>query len=133
MRLSPDLGGDGTAMHVMLLNDTGSTSQSVFQSDLSTLGLTPQYGGLGNIVSVVTANGQVDQRSIWIQVQLLRTDGTAVSDWIDEMGIISTEPETTRLTGDLIRNHLYFATVPGNQYLYVAEKAHGILSQLPKV
>lgn len=120
-------------MHVMLLNDTGSTSQSVFQSDLSTLGLTPQYGGLGNIVSVVTANGQVDQRSIWIQVQLLRTDGTAVSDWIDEMGIISTEPETTRLTGDLIRNHLYFATAPGNQYLYVAEKAHGILSQLPKV
>lgn len=118
MRLSPNLGGDGTAMRVLLLNHTGSTSQSIFQSDLSTLGLTPQYGGLGNMVPVITANGQVDQRSIWIQVQLVRADGTSVSDWIDEMGIISTaEPATMRLTGDLIRNHLYFATAPGNQYL----------------
>lgn len=85
------------------------------------------------MVPITTANGQVYQQFIWIQIQLVRADGTAVSDWIDEMGTISTaEPATMRLTGDLIRNHLYFATAPGNQYLYVAETAHGILSQLPK-
>jgi hypothetical protein len=31
----------------------------------------------------------------------------------------------------VLRNHLYFATAPGNATLFVAEKKNGIVAQLP--
>lgn len=132
MRLIPDLGGTDATVNVSILNDTGSTVQSVLQTDLAAMGLNPQYGGLGPAIVVQTANGPVNRQSIFVELQLMRADGTAVSGWIRELGLI-TPPGAAqmRLTGAGIRNHLYFATAPGNQNLYVAEKKNGIMSELP--
>ncbi|KAL1966567.1 hypothetical protein VTN77DRAFT_3978 [Rasamsonia byssochlamydoides] len=100
MRLIPNLGGTGAAVNVSILNDTGSTIQSVLQTDLAAMGLNPQYGGLGPPVVVQTANGPVNRQSIFVELQLMRADGTVASEWIRELGLI-TPPGAAqmRLTG----------------------------------
>ncbi len=63
----------------------------------------------------------------------MRANGTAASDWITELGVIISQGQVRRLSGPSIRDHFYFATAPGNQHLYVAEKKNGIMAQLPVV
>ena len=38
-----------------------------------------------------------------------------------------------RLSGGLMRNHFYFATAPGNEFLYIATKLHNLYRELPSV
>jgi hypothetical protein len=83
---------------------------------------------------VNTANGIIAREQIILEVQLLKADGSALSPWIDEMGVITpVQPGTQqyRLSGNAMRNFLYFGTAPGNTQLYVAEKKNGLVSQLP--
>jgi hypothetical protein len=118
------------------MNDTGSSVQTIFPTDLTAL-LHNQltYQGYRGTLVVETANGLVRRRKIVIEMQITKADGTAITPWFTETAII-TPPQAGiqyRLSGKAMRNHLYFATPPGNTNLFVAEKKNGITTQLPVV
>ncbi|EGD97710.1 hypothetical protein TESG_05111 [Trichophyton tonsurans CBS 112818] len=134
VRPVPGLLSPAISIDVTLLNDTGSNTLTVFDTDITALGIPPTYMGYGADVLITTAGGTLRRRQISVEIQLLDSQGNAVSDWILEAGIVT--PATagaTRLSGDGIRQSLYFATAPGNQHLYVAEKKNGIITQLPVI
>ncbi|ODQ70281.1 hypothetical protein LIPSTDRAFT_74529 [Lipomyces starkeyi NRRL Y-11557] len=83
-----------------------------------------------------TASGGIYRQQIILEMQITEADGTAISSWFEEVAVI-TVPEPgapqCRLSGNAMRNFLYFATAPGNLTLYVAKKKNGIISQLPVV
>lgn len=117
-----------------MLNDTGSNILTVFDSDLVALSIPQTYMGFGANVPITTAGGLVKRQQITVEIQLLDSQGNALSDWILKKGIVT--PAATgvcRLSGDGNRQSLYFATAPGNQHLYLAEKQNGIIKQLPVV
>lgn len=117
-----------------MLNDTGSSVQTFYDTDLVALGIPANYVGYGPLIQVTTANGVVWRRQISFQIQLLTPQGDLASNWILERGAITPAvPGAVRLSGDGIRQELYFATAPGNQHLYVASKKNGIVTQLPVI
>jgi hypothetical protein len=51
-----------------------------------------------------------------------------------EVAVITpVQPGQYRLSGSAMRDHLFFATAPGNANLFVAQKKNGIVTQLPVV
>ncbi|WEW56265.1 hypothetical protein PRK78_001707 [Emydomyces testavorans] len=122
------------SIDITMLNDTGSNTMTIFDTDLTALSIPPTYRGFGVNIPVATAVGIVLRQQISVEIQMLDSKGDPVSDWILERAIVT--PAATgaaRLSGDGIRQRLYFATAPGNQHLYVAEKKNGIVEQLPVV
>lgn len=119
------------------MNDTGSTRQTIFTTDLTNLHYDRNtYQGGRGITTVVTANGVVNRERITIEIQLLMADGTAISPWFRELALIKhvlPGVPAFRLSGNAMRDHFYFATAPGNTTLYVAKKKNGIVTQLPVV
>ena len=91
------------------------------------------HGHLG-MYPVGTANGVVC-RKIVIEMRILKADGTTITPWFRETVVVTPlQPGIQyRLSGSAVRNHLYFATAPGNANLFVAEKENGITTQLPVV
>lgn len=81
--------------------------------------------------NITTANGVVSRNTILVGLQLIRHDGTAVTNWFVKKAVITQPPQPIRLSGLAMRSKFIFATCPGNQLLYVAEKKAGITSQLP--
>ena len=81
---------------------------------------------------IATADGISHRSAIYIEMQIIKADGTAMTEWFQEQAVLSS-PVGVRLSGNAMRNHLYFATAPGNTTLYVAVKKNGITSQLPVV
>jgi hypothetical protein len=69
-----------------MLNDTGSILQTVPQNDLVAMGANHQYQGYRPNVAIKTANEVVVRQSIRFEVQLLKADGTAASNWFAEEG-----------------------------------------------
>ncbi|KAK2812777.1 hypothetical protein FQN50_001106 [Emmonsiellopsis sp. PD_5] len=119
---------------VTMLNDTGSTAHTIFDTDVIALGIPANYAGYGPLVQLATANGPVYRRYIAIQIQLLDPNGIPASDWMDEDGVVTPlTPGAVALSGNGIRRALYFATAPGNDQLYVAVKKNGLVKQLPTV
>ncbi|KAI9793204.1 MAG: hypothetical protein M1816_000625 [Peltula sp. TS41687] len=133
MRLNPDLGGNGSSLVVPMLNDTGSDYFTFYGHDWSLLqSASDQYFGYGLPTLIHTANGDVVRQTIMIQLQLIRLDGTPLGAWFNEFAVLSEFSHPSyRLSGATIRDHYYFATARGHPDLYVAEKRHGIVSQLP--
>jgi hypothetical protein len=137
-RLISEYGGDpNMTINVSIANDTGSTRQTIFTTDLTNLHYDRNtYRGRRGNTTVATANGLVDRERIVIEIQLLTADGTALSPWFREVALIkSIAPgvPSVRLSGNAMRDYLYFATAPGNTTLYVAKKKNGLVTQLPIV
>ena len=82
VRLLTELGGDGTAWGISVLNDTGSDIMSVFNTDLLQVGGGIQaYGGWAGNKRIYNANGTFDIcRTLLVEVQLVRDD---LSPWTD--------------------------------------------------
>jgi len=137
-RLVPALGGNPNLIYnVTIANDTGSNIQTIFTTDLINLHYNPNtYHGRLGFIPVLTAGGYVAREQIIIEIQLMKANGTIVSPWFREWALITPiqlgVPQY-RLSGSAMRNHLYFATAPGNAALFVAEKKNGIVTQLPVV
>ena len=105
-------------------------------ADLAALQYNPAtYRGPVFPLNIDTAGGQVLRMGIRIEMQVIKADGTAVTEWFKERAVITppTAAMQYRLSGSAIRDHLYFATAPGNVMLYVAAKKNGIITQLPVV
>lgn len=113
-------GDDNVVLRIGILNDTGSNLQTVFDNDLGSLGYNPQtYQGNICLVYIETANGIVARQGIVIEMQLKKPSWEPASDWFIENGVIVPfGPNITRLPSPGVRSSLYFATAPGNQYLY---------------
>jgi hypothetical protein len=118
------------------MNDTGSNVLTIFTTDLTALRYDQYtYQGRLGTYPVGTANGVTLRERIVIEIQITRANGTAITPWFRENAVITPlQPGIQdRLSGNAMRNHLYFATAPGNANLFVAEKKNGIVSQLPVV
>jgi hypothetical protein len=119
---------------VSIANDIGSDVQTIFLADLAALQYNPAtYYGPIRPWLIQTANGLAHRMMINIEIQIIKADGTAVTGWFRERAMI-TPPVVGmqyRLSGRAMRDHLYFATAPGNAMLYV--KKNGIITQLPIV
>jgi len=118
------------------MNDTGSNIQTIFPTDLAVLRYDPAtyQGNLGTL-SIATAGGVVYREKIVIEMQITKADGTAITPWFRESAVVTPLQSGIqhRLSGNVMRDHLYFATAPGNANLFVAEKKNGITTQLPVV
>jgi hypothetical protein len=116
------------------MNDTGSNLQTVFPTDLAALRYNQfTYRGCLGVFPTSTASGVVYQERVVIEMQIIKADGTTMTPWFRETAVVTPlQPGINyRLSGSAMRNHLYFATAPGNVNLFVAEKKSGITTQLP--
>ena len=77
LRLTPELGGDGTVRGIIALNDTGSDILTLFDTDLPFLGGNiEQYLGWVGQAYITDANGVTTAfRRILVQVQLISEGG----------------------------------------------------------
>ena len=118
------------------MNDTGSNIQTIFSTDLTALRY-DQATYLGNLgaLSITTAGGVIFRDRIMIEMQITKADGTAITPWFRETAVVTPLQAGIqhRLSGNAMRDHLYFATAPGNVTLFVAEKKNGITTQLPVI
>jgi hypothetical protein len=118
------------------MNDTGCSIQTLFSTDLAALGYDRlTYRGHRGIANIRTGNGVIRRRRIVIETQIIKADGTAITPWFRQNAVVLPLQSGIqyRLSGRAIRNHLYFATAPGNTNLFVAQKKNGITTQLPVV
>ena len=132
LRLTLQRGGDGTTYGITVLNDTGSSILTVFDTDMGCLGDRQWYTGQLGHVAGRNANGMMSvYPRIHVQVQLRRDDGSPRSDWIDEWAVVKPSmPNVPRLSGVGIREDLYLGTAPGNTVLAVAATKGGMSSLL---
>lgn len=101
-------------------------------SDLTSLGITKQNYRWAGQVTVMTANKSIERDWLQVDIQLRNQNGAPVSEWImEDVAVVDDGDDVDRLSGEQIRNHLYFATSPGNQYLYISDTKTGIMQQLP--
>ncbi|KAK0706125.1 hypothetical protein B0T26DRAFT_725523 [Lasiosphaeria miniovina] len=121
------------------MNDTGSTIQTLYQHDWNAMNL--GHNLPTQVTHITTANGQVTQtQSVTAQIRIVAATGNATNpwkilmNWTGENFVIRPWTATTDLLSGLMpRMHLYFATSPGNQNLYISQKKNGVVSQLPVV
>ncbi|KFY15433.1 hypothetical protein V492_01986 [Pseudogymnoascus sp. VKM F-4246] len=133
VRLIPGLGGDGTALGISVLNDTGSDALSIFNSDVLQLGAGIQaYGGQVGMVRIINANGAADTcMCMLVEIQLIKDDYSPWGDWIRKRAIIRpNQPGTSSLSGPGMRDVLYFGTAPGNHTIAVSTTKGGLSSLL---
>jgi hypothetical protein len=132
LRLTPALGGDGTVLGIIAMNDTGSEILTLFDTDLPLLGNSQGYNGWIGPAAVVDATGTVTVfPTMFVQVRPVRDDNTPWGNWIDEEAIVK-QPAlgVSRLSGVGIRHHFYLGTAPGNHHLAVAATKGGLASLL---
>jgi hypothetical protein len=114
------------------MNDTGSDTLTLFDTDLPQLGNIQGYAGWQLAIGITDANGTTTVfQTILVQVRLVRDDNTPWGDWIDELALVrQLGPNVPRLSGVGIRNVLYIATAPGNHLLAVSATKGGLTSLL---
>lgn len=89
-RLPPLFGGDGCRLGITAYNDTGSTSLTIFDTELAYLGDLQQYTGWCVDVNIAVANGAVEQmHSLWVEVRFVIPETLLPwGPWILEQAII---------------------------------------------
>lgn len=130
VRLDPARGGEGIITGVSVINDTGSNIMVIFHDDLARLGRTSYFNGWTGTVDVGDASGRLEKfQRILLQVRLVNRQHEPITDWMDEYAICKPGgPNMPRVTGFAIRQHLFFATPPGNNYVAVGTDKAGIMS-----
>jgi len=135
LRLAEHHGGQADIMtYVTVANDTGSNRQTVLDIDLTALGTLPTYRGWMLPAMIYTAGGAVIREQIVLEIQMITQDGKELTPWIsEECVVVHVQPNihTYRLSGQQMRNYLYFATSPGNISLYIAQKKKRDCSSAP--
>lgn len=137
IRLPKKFGGTGEAITIEIVNDTGSTHQSVFKTDLEKMNYDRNtYRGHTGNIQLYTANGIISRESLWVELRLLKPDKTPFGDWfLEQAKLDPANPPGDRFTGTRIRNEFLFATVPGRYHLYVAKVAqpHIIIKKISPI
>ena len=99
--LLPRMGGDGTIHGIICMTDSGSDRMSLFETEFP-------YAGWAVPQHIRYADGRIGvHRSLRVEVQMVRYDGTPWSDWIEEHAIVMPlEDGVSRLSGGGIRQQL---------------------------
>ncbi|KAI7774253.1 hypothetical protein LA080_009030 [Diaporthe eres] len=136
-------GNDNVIRRAATINDTGSNVQSLRRSDwnaLKTATMSPQ------IAQMLTATGPEPVENVFLEVRIVKPEVTRNSQgqelrtgqyvpltlWYPELLRIVNDGDTL-LSGENMRNYLYFATAPGNETLYVSQRKQAIVDGLPVV
>ncbi|CAG8931552.1 unnamed protein product [Penicillium salamii] len=167
IRIPDRFGGDPGKVHkIWMCNDTGSSTLSIFNSDLTALGFDPKwcYANSGHRTKIVvlvsaqshsrdvsieiccscsslsghsssqylsTANGPIWLAHFTIEMQIINAASVALTPWFEQLAVVKHwGPDKIRLSGDKMREHLFFATAPGNRTLYVSNKKAGLMRTL---
>lgn len=132
IRLLPEKGGDGTIHGITVMNDTGSSILTILDVDLPHLGDWTFYHGFAWNIEIADAAGPVESlKSLYVQVRLVHQDHTPWTKWVTELAIIRPiVPGIARLSGRGIREHFFFATTPGNNFVAVSRTKHDLKSLL---
>lgn len=95
---------------------------------------------------MLTAVGMRNVENVFLEIQIVKPEykknaQTGVKEttgnfkpltpWYLEM-LCFVEDYEDLLSGETMRKHLYFATAPGNERLYVSQKKNGIFKDMPK-
>jgi hypothetical protein len=128
VRLTPDLGGDGTVHGIIAMSDTGSDVLTIFNTDIPLLGNSHGYAGWGTVAAIGDANGVLNLfPRISVEVRMVDDNNVPWSDWIPEDAIVRpVAPGVPRLSGRGIRETLYFGTAPGNHTLAASTTKGGL-------
>lgn len=129
VRLCLEHGGDGTRLGINALNDTGSDIMTLFYTDLMQMGPFQQYAGWTGDQYIGAAGGQVERlTTLMVDIRLVRPETSEPwGGWMKEQAVLRTlAPGLVRLTGGLIRDHLWFGTAPGNAEVAVSSTKGGM-------
>lgn len=127
--LLPIFGGDGTRLGITAYYDTGSTSLTIFDTDLEYLGDVRNYTGCCEDAHVFVADGGMERiHSLWVQISFVVPETLLPwGPWILEQAIIRKAGNgVVRLSGSGMRQELYFGISPGNSHVAVATTKGGI-------
>ncbi len=118
---------------VNFYNDTGSNIQSVPRQvwDALTMGMVLPENANVSLAGGVVARSDVG--ALEMRVWLLDPIQTLLVDWIQVQCLIVDDPNAMMLSGIEMRDHLYFATAPGNHELFVSQKKNGVVDMLPVI
>lgn len=125
------------------MNDTGSNVQSLRRSDWNAL-KTPDASP--TMAQMLTAGGMRDVYNVFLEIRIVKPEvkknaqnqevltgkHVPLTPWYVEM-LRLVEDNDSLLSGETMRNHLYFATAPGNDKLYVSQRKNAIVEGLPVV
>lgn len=117
-----------------MCNDTGSNLLTVFVSDLLALNFSTALhsSAIEGEMLIATADGQAAHPLVSVDMQILTSTLDELTPWFREQGVLKPDDAgATRLSGAMMRNHLFFATAPGNSHLYIAQKKAGLIRDLP--
>lgn len=95
-----------------------SEAQVLLPQDLSDLNFDPAIHSLTPL-PVRVRQSHPQWGALQIEMQIVSTDGEALTPWYDEVAVVHS-PDDTRLSGLGMRNYLYFMTAPGGRELYAA-------------
>lgn len=130
-------------VYITVLNDTGSSTLTLFMSDLLTMGLVPgpnirdgSYRGFTEPVDMNTSGGQSTRYGLVVECRVVRMDRIPLTHWYWELATVypsNIPTNVPRLSGENMRRLLYFATAPGQAPLYVSQKKTGLANLLPAI
>jgi hypothetical protein len=131
VRAIPLQGGSGTEYAVSVLNDTGSNLLNVWDNHAASMGIDkPTYTQYRAPVAVDTAAGTTYRTKTKVQICVMDLTQVPLSDWFEEDCVVV--PQTSPLlSGQNMRNELYFATAKGNRELFVGKTKNSIVMALP--
>ena len=135
MRIPLQYGGDPALTRLFLVcNDTGSDVLTVFRSDLAMLQFDPaRHGGaLQGSQLLDTPIGFVPGTFLEVEMQVLTSSLVELTPCFVEMAVIKADSMgAARLSGQRMRQYLFFGTAPGNDRLYVAQEKAGLIRDMP--
>ncbi|KAK7747972.1 hypothetical protein SLS53_001224 [Cytospora paraplurivora] len=135
-----ELGGDRSVTRKALtVNDTGSNLQNIHRSDWDALNT---FGCGLNLINIVTPTREDIVGTVSLKIRIIKK---ITQDTDDQMAAEQWSPLTTwftetvrivkdndvLLSGAEMRNHLFFATAPGNDRLLISERKQAIIDALP--
>lgn len=130
------IGGDpNVIITCQIHNDTGSDIQTIFRSQWNAMNYRQNL--MTHFTAVRDASGVNFLQTLTAELRILGYNSTTnqlypLTEWFLERFVIRDDtPGVSLLSGCNMRNELYFATAPGNLYLYVSVKKNGVVSQLP--
>lgn len=122
------------------MNDTGSDIQTLYAADYLVLS-TALFKNIGLYLwttpcNISTANGSVRLPTTIIQISVIAPTGDpanpykVIMDWEDQQVVIMPTGSPC-LSGDTMRNHLFFCTPKGNHALYIADCKTTLMKNMP--
>jgi hypothetical protein len=102
-------GGNGLFIFVRVLSDTGSDLMTLFYNEAFDLGWQAALFPSGQIL-VMSVDGVVQRESISVMARVL---GFVLSNWfVEDVVLRNYTGVESRLSGNNVRNQLYFGTAP---------------------